>query len=290
MVSAEVAGQPAKLANAPDGVRVPLLRPGFRPNGPYSVSFVYVQPGQPFQKKGRAELLLPKMDVPIGIVEWEMFVPDRYRVRRFDGDAMFEPPVPAPTYRASMTIPAGVSGRGSGGGAAMGGTVAGTGGGLYVPSPGRLVGRVTDSSGAAIPGVRVAAVLDGATIAETLTNEAGYYLLPGVSGRVTVIAEIEGFKPMQRRVDAGRSRQLDLRLEVGELNETVTVEAESAGSRDQRDEMAQAPSQNVFNLQRRVEGVLPVRVDVPRAGAAYRFVRPLVLDEATRVSFDYRIR
>ena len=53
---------------------------------------------------------------------------------------------------------------------------------------------------------------------------------------------------------------------------------------------AQAPSQNVFNLQRRVAGVLPVRIDVPRAGAAYRFVRPLVLDEPTRVSFDYRTK
>jgi hypothetical protein len=39
-----------------------------------------------------------------------------------------------------------------------------------------------------------------------------------------------------------------------------------------------------------VAGVLPVRIDVPRAGAAYRFVRPLVLDEPTRVSFDYRTK
>jgi hypothetical protein len=53
---------------------------------------------------------------------------------------------------------------------------------------------------------------------------------------------------------------------------------------------AQAPSQNVFNLQRRIAGVLPVRIDVPRAGAAYRFVRPLVFDEPTRVSFDYRTK
>jgi hypothetical protein len=57
-----------------------------------------------------------------------------------------------------------------------------------------------------------------------------------------------------------------------------------------RDEFAQAPSSNVLNLQRRIAGVLPVRVDVPRAGAAYKFVRPLVLDETTRVSFEYRPR
>jgi hypothetical protein len=51
-----------------------------------------------------------------------------------------------------------------------------------------------------------------------------------------------------------------------------------------------APSQNVFNLQRRVAGVLPVRIDVPKAGKSYRFVRPLVLDEQTQVMFQYKTR
>ena len=43
-------------------------------------------------------------------------------------------------------------------------------------------------------------------------------------------------------------------------------------------------------MQRKVAGVLPVRVDVPRAGTAYRFVRPLVLNEETSVSFRYKRR
>jgi len=50
------------------------------------------------------------------------------------------------------------------------------------------------------------------------------------------------------------------------------------------------PSQNVANLQRRVAGVLPVKVDVPRAGRSYKFVRPLVLDEETRVTFQYKAK
>jgi hypothetical protein len=287
MISAEVAGESAKLASAPDGTRVPLLRPGFRPNGPYAVSFVYVQAGTPFQKKGRAEMALPKMDVAIGVVEWELFVPDRYRVRKFDGDARFEPPAPTPTYRAFVDIARGGERGGGGTGSGLGAGVAGgAGGGIYVPASGRLVGRVTDSSGAVIPGARVTAVRDGAVIAESFTNEMGYYLLP-ISGRVTVVAEVQGFKISQRRVDADRSRQLDFRLEAGELTETVSVTADSSS---RIDELAQAPSQNVFNLQRRIQGVLPVRVDVPRAGSAYRFVRPLVIDEETRVSFDYRSR
>jgi hypothetical protein len=51
----------------------------------------------------------------------------------------------------------------------------------------------------------------------------------------------------------------------------------------------QAPaSDNVLNLQKRVAGVLPVRIDVPRAGNSYRFARALVLDEETKVTFNYK--
>ena len=51
-----------------------------------------------------------------------------------------------------------------------------------------------------------------------------------------------------------------------------------------------APSANVFNLQKRVAGILPVHVDVPRSGKSYRFVRPLVMDEETKISFQYRAK
>ena len=44
----------------------------------------------------------------------------------------------------------------------------------------------------------------------------------------------------------------------------------------------QNASANVINLQRRVAGVLPIAIDVPRAGTSFAFVRPLVLDEETR--------
>jgi hypothetical protein len=50
------------------------------------------------------------------------------------------------------------------------------------------------------------------------------------------------------------------------------------------------PSQNVANLQRKVAGVFPVKIDVPRAGRSYKFVRPLVMEEETRVTFQYKAR
>jgi hypothetical protein len=55
-----------------------------------------------------------------------------------------------------------------------------------------------------------------------------------------------------------------------------------------KQEPTQQASANVYNLQKKVAGVLPVRVDVPRAGASYRFARALVLDEETKLTFSYR--
>ena len=40
------------------------------------------------------------------------------------------------------------------------------------------------------------------------------------------------------------------------------------------------------SLQQRVPGVPPARIDVSHAGNSYHFVRPLVLDEETRVTLN----
>ena len=88
IVSADVAGERVKPVQGPDGSRVPLLRPGFRPVDSYAVSFVFMHSGAPFARKGGAEIALPKMDLPIGILEWEIFLPERYKVADFGGDAI----------------------------------------------------------------------------------------------------------------------------------------------------------------------------------------------------------
>ena len=49
-------------------------------------------------------------------------------------------------------------------------------------------------------------------------------------------------------------------------------------------------TQSVINLQQRAAGVLPIRVDVPRAGTSHQFVKPLVIDQAATVSFKYKRR
>ncbi len=80
----------------------------------------------------------------------------------------------------------------------------------------------------------------------------------------------------------------------GAAQEAVTVNAQSPTAKRAADNRVAAkalePSQNVINLQRRTSGVLPIRVDVPRAGTSHQFVKPLVVDQETVVKLRYKRR
>ena len=127
-----------------------------------------------------------------------------------------------------------------------------------------------------------------------ITDAAGNFRFSNVpSGQVTVTGELPGFNTIQQSFEFDqRPRQLDLKLEVGAVAETVTVQAEPPLVNTQSSTRQQTfmPSENVSNLQRRAAGVLPVRVDVPRAGSSLRFVKPLVVDQEAVVSFRYKRR
>ncbi len=99
ILSADVAGEKVKPVQGADGSRIPLLRPGFRPTGAYAVSFVFLHSGAPFAKKGAGEIDLPKMDIPVGVVQWEVFLPKQYAVAEFGGDAMSAALLPAASDR-----------------------------------------------------------------------------------------------------------------------------------------------------------------------------------------------
>ena len=81
-------------------------------------------------------------------------------------------------------------------------------------------------------------------------------------------------------------------MQLGSLQETVTLSAASPAERMAPPPAAAPapPSQNVINLQRRTAGVLPIRVDVPRAGTSHQFVKPLVVDQETVVKLRYKRR
>jgi hypothetical protein len=300
MLSVEVAGSPAKPVEGKDGSRVPLLRPGFTPQGLYLVSFVYLHSGTAFLKKGDMQMTLPKMDVPINVVEWELFVPDRFRVDRFAGD-MFAAGLMG-AYPRSVVVEAV--------GAAVPGSAGGSFRGIYPPRPlppaqtGQINGRVIDQSGAPIPGATVA-VEAGGQRQTAVTDADGVYIVSNVaSGPVTLTGQLTGFTAARRGLQFDqRGQQIDLTLAVGSVNESVTVMADTpmlntqtsnisirTDRQQERKVEAEAPSVNVQSLQRRASGVLPVRMEVPRAGTSHRFVKPLVIDEETRVTFRYKRR
>lgn len=287
IVSADVAGEAVKPARGAGGMHVPLLRPGFRPEGPYAVSFVYQDSGAAFGRKGRAQLSLPRVDVPVTVLRWEVFLPDRYQVRDFGGNAGVE------AEPIEFGIAGGLEGGVVGGvvGGVMGGVVGGLAADTAPAGTGSLSGRAMDSEGGPLPGAEVVAEAPGFR-RRVQTGADGAFTLAGLpAATVRLTIALAGFTTFERRLNmgAGQRRPIDARLEVAAVQETVTVMAEAPEMGRLR-RAPDAPSANVFNLQRRVAGVLPIRVEVPRAGTSHRFVRLLVVDEPTMLAFDFRRR
>jgi hypothetical protein len=277
IVSVELGGQSAKPASGPDGTRIPLMRTGLSTAHPYSVSFVYVHAGTPFQKKGDIQMALPKMDVPIGKVAWEVFVPEQYSARAIGGNMIDVRRFPTSDARGYLPvdyvdIPRGVPAR----------LLPGTG-----VLPGQIRGRVLESGGV-IPGVMVEIVGRGHR-ASVISDEQGAFTFSGVpAGDVTITASLAGFRTLRTTfLHDGGPRRIELDMQVASMTETVTVSGE-APLMDRAKAVAEPPSQNVVNLQARAAGVLPIRVDVPRAGVSHAFVKPLVVGAEATVTLRYK--
>jgi Carboxypeptidase regulatory-like domain len=95
---------------------------------------------------------------------------------------------------------------------------------------GFIVGTVTDSSGGVVPSAKVHIINDSTGITQDLTtNESGYYrsqpLLPGT---YSTVVSIGGFSTASTKgliVDAAANVTANVRLEVGSLTTSVTVDA-----------------------------------------------------------------
>jgi len=294
ILSAEVAGEKVKPVEGPDGNRVPLLRARFRPVDSYTVAFVFMHSGAPFAKKGGSDLLLPKMDVPINLLQWEVFLPEQYKVKDFGGDAIAANLLPA----ASLDV------------SGEEGDTSGMTGQYFVRNiemvsllPGQMGGTIVDAAGAVVPNARVTVThLDTGAVRNVVTDSSGRWIVSNLSsGRVKIAANANGFKQLVSQIDYDGSRPAPFNsaLSVGSVSDAITVTAEAGRNivnfetiqRDAKkntEKQQMAASVNVTNLQQRVSGILPVRVDVPRAGNSYHFVRPLVLDEETKVTFTYK--
>jgi Carboxypeptidase regulatory-like domain len=317
ILSADVGGERVKPVQGPDGTRVPLLRPGFRSTDSYTVSFVFMHSGAPFAKKGGADLSLPSMDIPISLLNWEVFLPEQYKVKDFGGDVIAANRVPAAFLEGSAMN------------RQTGQDEVASNNFRVQAAPGQMGGYVVDPTGAVIPNAHVtityAATGSGVS---TTTDASGRWSLGGMSsGSYKARTDAVGFKSsvLNLNYNANQPSMYEFPLSVGAVSETVEVTAQApqiqadsstteyshsvdgnvrglmeapANGRNNIQLAQLAPgvsnpniaSANVMNLQRRVAGVLPVAIDVPRAGTSFSFVRPLVLDEETKVTFSYKSR
>ena len=283
--------------------------------------------GTPFAKKGGSELSLPSMDIPISLLEWEFFLPEQYKVKDFGGDAIaayllpaaMEDGVPLSTV-AGLKENEGLDRIAEFTPGVSSGTVSG--------NKGAISGMAIDAQGAVIFGATVRAANSATGVVfSAQTDDSGVWKfnpLPAGSYKVDVSAQNFKTTTMRVRVVSGRETALGtVKLSVGSVSQTVEVTTNApliettqaqisstfsgdmlstfagvpeGGSRKDRNAKKQealaqnGASSNVLNLQKRVAGVLPVRVDVPRAGTSYRFARALVLDEETKVTFNYKTK
>lgn len=97
---------------------------------------------------------------------------------------------------------------------------------------GTIEGTVTDSTGAALPGVTVTITnTDTGAQRVVVAGSVGEYRAPLLPlGSYAVVAELQGFKKFEQRgvsLSAGQTAVINVTLSVGSVSETVTVSGES---------------------------------------------------------------
>src|SRR5262245_52652287 len=99
-------------------------------------------------------------------------------------------------------------------------------------STGEVFGKATDSTGAVLPGCTV--TLSGPALIQPMvavTAESGGYRFPSIPiGTYAVAFELTGFKKVVRTdiiIQAGFNAEINARLELSSVQETVTVTGES---------------------------------------------------------------
>src|SRR5258708_3917335 len=144
---------------------------------------------------------------------------------------------------------------------------------VYAPSErGSIRGTIEDATGAVVPGARVTAIHVGTGVeTSTRTTDSGNYNIPQLPpGMYSVSVEQSGFKKLvQENIEVKVSgvTALDLRMEVGQLTETVTVVAAAAMLKSETSEVSIDVNPKSYND-------LPVTSSGGRSPEAFLFLSP----------------
>jgi hypothetical protein len=108
---------------------------------------------------------------------------------------------------------------------------------------GTIVGTVTDASGAVIAGAKIALTeVNTKVVHNGVTNASGDYSFPDLPpGKYDVEAEMTGFKKEIKAgtvLEANNSPRVDLKLQTGDVNQTIEVSATAATLQTERADTA----------------------------------------------------
>jgi len=97
----------------------------------------------------------------------------------------------------------------------------------------RIVGTITDQQGAVIPGVKVSVTNTATNVTtETATDKSGFYQVLNLSiGTYRIVARHQDFRRMEvttAPLEINQSLRVDLKLEVGSVNQQVVVEGQAS--------------------------------------------------------------
>src|SRR6185369_2062608 len=230
LLSAEVEGERVKPVEGKDGTRVPLLRAGLDSSKPYNVSFVYYSSGTRFAKSGAYDMGLPKLNIPVNLLTWEVSLPERLEVRQFGGNALSAELFPASIAKNIVADEEfSVS------------TQNWTELDLSTLEPGQVGGVIVDPNGAVVAGAEITVTnTQTGTSLTTKSDDEGHWRIAGMQpGAVKVAISSPGLKKTQLFLDLLETKpvRLGTTMEVASVSETVTIVADGLDSRDIEDKL-----------------------------------------------------
>jgi hypothetical protein len=106
-----------------------------------------------------------------------------------------------------------------------------------------IVGSVTDPSGAVVPNAKIVITnTDKNQTRDIVSNEAGQFVVPSLGiGHYTLKAEVSGFKSFEQNdivLQVGDRLRIDVKLEVGNTKDSVTVEANAIAVQSESGEVS----------------------------------------------------
>jgi len=140
-----------------------------------------------------------------------------------------------------------------------------------------IVGTVTDPSGAAVPNVKVTLTnIDTNVSRSVTTNTDGVYVAPDLHiGHFSVRAEATGFKVREEKgivLQVGDRYRVDFKLEVGSVQQTISVEANAVAVQTETGEVSgvvtgqqitqlATDGRSVFSLEALTPGATSIQTD-----------------------------